>query len=929
MSRRNRVVFVSERGLVDVTDRLPDGAVVSGYSGTSDGAAWLAGRDGLYRMAPGIDTHPVRIGRDRGLPSDSTVGVYSLGTGENVAVTQGGLARIVTGATGVSAEVVARFSEGPVPHGHSALADAAALWVEFGDHVVRYSDGGTRRIESHHDRPGLELGDFRWTAGTTALIRRPLARHLRVPPVELEGGGRARRAALVLVGRDGTVWWAVGEDPDGDGPDHLIRSRDGRAEVVALRRHHAFDRINHLLEDREGSVWIATDQGALQLVPRKVQAVTPRHGLVSGFTTAVTQTPDGAVWAGTWGGGLHRFADGSVTRLGTEDGLPADEIRALLHDGETLWVGTSGGYAAVRDGRVVRAEAGPALRNPWGASREEVRAFTRTADGRLWMGGMEGLFRLEEHRGWVPVRPDLFRTADLWMLHGAVDGSLWVGGAHGLFRLNGAQVRRFGPSDGLDDVFVVSAHEEVDGTLWLGTYRSGLRRWRDGRWTTVSTQHGLHADGVWRMVHDDDGGVWMASDVGVFRVDHERLDAVADALARGERPSAPLAPVVLQEPEGMPSRESNRASPAGWRLGDGRIVFNSQGGLAVLDPREATTPEPLLPVLVDRVLADGQPVGGPTDRTRTVSRGSRHVDLEYFAVSYRAPTQTRYRYRLDGYDQDWRYAGSERRASYTNLPPGRYTFRVQAAKGAGPWAGAETRQALVIPPFFWQRRSTQAAGLLALLALGLLAHRYHVRRALEMERFRLRVAADLHDDVGSSLSSIALLSEMLGRGDTVGRGLEARQLRRIHQAATETMDALRDVIWLTDPRHGDSEELVRRLRSVAGDLLGELPFRFETIEFHSRPLPTTLMRNALLAYKEALHNVVRHADAGHVAIRVSVGRATLRFMVADDGRGFEPAQPGGGYGLGNMRRRARESGGSLDVESGPGGTRVTFAAKIP
>jgi signal transduction histidine kinase len=215
------------------------------------------------------------------------------------------------------------------------------------------------------------------------------------------------------------------------------------------------------------------------------------------------------------------------------------------------------------------------------------------------------------------------------------------------------------------------------------------------------------------------------------------------------------------------------------------------------------------------------------------------------------------------------------------------------------------------------------AGLLAA------AYRYRVRRLLEMERLRLRLASDLHDDVGSNISSIALISDML-RARVRHNDVSERHLQRIHAAAEDTVRALRDIIWLVDPKHDTLADLVRKMRRVRHTLLNGTACTFEVpAPVTPHPLDMDTMRNVFLLYKEALNNIAKHAGAQHVSITVDEQDGRLTLQIQDDGHGFEEAAVKRGHGLANMRRRAQAIGGQIAIESKPGiGTRITFTAKM-
>jgi signal transduction histidine kinase len=486
-------------------------------------------------------------------------------------------------------------------------------------------------------------------------------------------------------------------------------------------------------------------------------------------------------------------------------------------------------------------------------------------------------------------------------------------------------VQSFGATDGLRGQFIAAIHEESDGTLWFSTYEHGLHRYRNGRFAALTAEHGLpHDGGTWSLLEDHLGGIWMSSDRGIIRADRAELHAVADAIEQGAGSPAVLTPILFTEAEGLPSRESNRGAPAGVRLSDNRLVFNNLAGLVVIDPELMATAPPPPNTAIEAVWADGRVL--PIDNSSvTVPAGTKQLAIDFVALSFLAPLQNRHRYRLEGYDEDWVSNGTTRRASYTNLRPGGYTFRVQSASGTGEWSEAEALLELGVTPLLWQSWAVRVPAVLLLAGLAAFAYRYRVQRLLELERLRLRIASDLHDDVGSNLSSIALLSEMLQSHDQLDdRG--RRQLERIHHAAGETIIGLRDIIWLVDPRHDNAADLIRRMRKVTADVLNGAEHEFVVREpIPLRPLDMNFMRNVFLLYKESLTNLAKHAQASRVRVGIAYENSEFVLEIEDDGRGFHADQAQAGHGLGNMRRRAQQAGGRLDIDSAPGnGTRIRF-----
>jgi signal transduction histidine kinase/ligand-binding sensor domain-containing protein len=890
---------------------------------TPDGLMWLGGLAGLLRVKPEAQPGYHHFTTANGLPDNHIFGVFDLPEGHRIVVTFRGAVRMETDAVGG-----VRF----IPWGPpcelfgDVRHDARGLWRfcasgQNGYYTLRFHEGRFTRYQGR--RGTLHLDDF----GLSGELARF---HEGGPARDVEFLARGwsshsvpqRLLAYAMQARDSTRWLVVAEQTNGR--QDLVRQTRAGLETIALRTHFDFRQILHLREDHEGSIWVGTDRGLFQLSRRKIFALTQHHGLGEGFTVPVLQTRDGAVWLGTWGGGLHRFVAGKLDgHFAVSNGLPASHIRALWQAADgTLWVGTAEGFAAIRAGRVVESQR----------LTDEVRAFAVThasrSDTTLWIGTTNQLLR-RTRAVQSEYRPGFWQGRQIWALHTDRAGALWIGAERGLFQLIGDSLRSFGEADGLGSDFIVAIHEEPDGTLWFSSYEHGLYRYRNGRFAALTTREGLHANGIWRMLEDGMGGVWLSSDVGIARVQHARLHAVADAVERGTVPAAPLRPLVFTEAEGTPSRESNRASPGGWRLQDGRLLFNNLVGAVVIDPR-STAEQPRPPAtVVEAVLEDGRAIGPQPGRPATVTAGTKQLSFGFAALSFVTPEQNRYRYRLDGYDETWVEAGTLRRASYTNLPPGRYTFRVQGASATSEWSEPGAVYSFVLTPSLWQSVSLRLAVAVVFVLLAAAAYRYRVTRLLELQRLRLRIASDLHDDVGSNLSSIALLSDML-QGQSRLNDLEQRQLQRINQAAEETIGALRDIIWLVDPKHDDLKDLLHKMRSVAGDLLNGTSHNFAAAEpAHQRPLSMAFMRNTLLIYKEVLHNVARHADASHVSIEIGNGDGMFVLRIRDDGIGFDEARIQPGRGLESMRRRAQHTGGKLEVTSAPGrGTQISFSAKI-
>ena len=410
---------------------------------------------------------------------------------------------------------------------------------------------------------------------------------------------------------------------------------------------------------------------------------------------------------------------------------------------------------------------------------------------------------------------------------------------------------------------------------------------------------------------------------------------------------------------------------------DGHIWVATRNGLATFDPGRVRLDTQPLSATIEQVVVNRQeiplpPAAGPIPRNLdrrskasptpflSSSQGSQgerafksaekylrlppgsgeRVEFHFTAISLVAADRVRFRHRLDGYDTDWSPETDLRLAFYTNLRPGDYRFRVTAANAHGVWNEKESRLNFVILPYFWQTGMFYLGVACATLALGSGAHwrRLTVQRrrqdlkhreALTMEK--ARIAADMHDELGSTLTRIVILGEVAKSqsGDTPQSN---STLDSISQAARDVTSRMRDLVWATNPRNDTLANLVAYLRGQAAAL-------FENTAVHPRldfpsscpeaSVSATFRRNVLLVMKESLHNVLKHARASEVAVQLEIVELSLSLRIRDNGCGFDASAPNRrGNGLGNMEKRIRDLGGEFSLRSAPGqGTMIEF--KVP
>ncbi len=330
------------------------------------------------------------------------------------------------------------------------------------------------------------------------------------------------------------------------------------------------------------------------------------------------------------------------------------------------------------------------------------------------------------------------------------------------------------------------------------------------------------------------------------------------------------------------------------------------------------------PVVLEAVLIEN-------DRCRLrnnirVPPGKENLQFQFTALSLTAPGKVAFRYQLEGFDRGWSEVTPSRTARYPKVGAGKYRFHVVARNNDGVWNETGASVALVVTPFWWETHAFRlaAAGAVILALAGLYRMRQNRRR--ELERLRVRIASDLHDDGGSSLWSITVLSRMLAQRGTLSPE-ERQDVNEIHRISVQTSNAIRDIIWLINPGLDSLQDLLLRMKDFAGVMLRGIEFRLECKGVDTtRRLSLDSRQHLFFFFKEALTNVAKHSQATAVEVQIEHQSGRWRFLIRDNGVGFDPGAATSGNGLKNLRARAAKLGATLEIQSRPGeGTAVILA----
>jgi signal transduction histidine kinase/ligand-binding sensor domain-containing protein len=712
------------------------------------------------------------------------------------------------------------------------------------------------------------------------------------------------------------------------------------------------DWVRCLMEDREHNIWLGTSGGLVILRPRSVAMRNPPDGWQGRPVQAIAQAKDGTIWAATEGAGLYRMMSNSWENFGLNAGLSNLFAWSVLEDSRNrVWAGTWGGgmYQFERTNFVRKfdmAERG-----------EPVIALMEHPAGTLWIGTGTGLIRCTDDK---ILRYSFLGGAaagDVRVLEpGKAADEIWVGTqGRGLGHLVNGQLQTFHRSDGLPSDFILSLYQETDGKLWIGTLDKGICLYENGKFYAITTE-GLPNASIGHIEDDGLGYLWFSSQRGLFRAEKSELVSCA----REKKPQLVVLP--FGKAEGLTTLAGTGGfTPSGFRSADGRLWFPTARGIAVVNPRSVRRNSVAPPVRIEEILADGQQLairnetnahsgGNVPAKFVKLQPGQRQLEVLFAGLSFTSPEGVQFKYKLENLDENWTIGGTRRRVTYPFLPPGNYTFRVIACNSDGLWNDAGDSVGLVVLPYFWQTllfKTTSACAGLALVGgtVYLESRRRHRRkldriaRERELERERARIAQDIHDDLGASLTRISMLSES-ATGDLDDRARAARSLSQIYSTARDLTRAMDEIVWAVNPRHDTLESLTNYIARFAHDFLSAANIRCRLdvpIGVPDLVVRSEIRHNLFLAFKEALNNAVKHSGASEVRVSIQFEPDKITLIVADNGLGFDvnnpPSRvnnrPAGGHGIIGIRSRLEQVGGRMEMESKKDqGTKVVFTLSM-
>jgi ligand-binding sensor domain-containing protein/two-component sensor histidine kinase len=790
--------------------------------------------------------------------------------------------------------------------------------------------------------------------------------------------------SALLEDRDGRVWASTrygglcrvvaDPDPAGSVVGRVYSSNDGLPG----------DWINALLQASDRSLWAASNQALIRFIPTadghefRFRAYAGPQGLPSDGVNSLVEDPSRNLWLGT-DAGVAKLTRSGITAFTEADGFRW--ATAIFKDraGDLYVIGGPASTALINryDGQRFNPIR-PSLAGLAGRANQFSRANLSAMEdraGEWWLTTDRGLYRFPrvsvEHLARTPPK-GIYTTRDgltsneIWRVFEDSRGDIWIGTARGgLSRWNRATeaFRHFHEDDGWPGRYsAVSFAEDRTGAVWIGlSIGGGLVRYREGRFTWLGGADILAAGAIMNLYVDSAAKLWGAiSPGGAFRIDHPEAEhpAVA-AYTTSEGLAGNDSEAVIEDRQGRiylaSARGIDRLNPTTGRIRhytanegallggvgaavqdrDGALWFPYTTGLVRL------VPEPDVPVVPPRVLitgvriaGDAQPISALGEARVTAIQlpaNRNQMQIDFVAPGFSPGDGSRYDYKLEGANELWSALGEQRTINFARLAPGRYRLLVRAVTADGVLSDEPASFAFTILPPVWQRWWFMTLAAISVFLVAYAVYRYRILPLIELERVRTRIAADLHDDIGSSLSQISVLSEVLRTQLGASEGPISSNISLINRVSHEALDSMSDIVWAINPKQDRLSDLVRRMRRNASELLPArgIEFAFHApVVGHDLQLGADTRRQLFLMFKEMINNIVRHSGCARAEVTLKVDGQWIALVTHDDGRGFDPDQASDGNGLVSLRRRARSLGGETVVTSRRGqGT--TVAIRIP
>ncbi|MCG2615902.1 histidine kinase [Terrimonas sp. NA20] len=738
---------------------------------------------------------------------------------------------------------------------------------------------------------------------------------------------------------------------------------------------------NHLLKndlvvetihaDQNGLLWIGTFTDGLYVLDQRHQIIhhllpDRKNPFSIGYLDVLCMAEDqhGGLWIGTDGGGVSYYDKRldnfeTFSRNNLPDHISIEQVRAITTDRENnIWVGTS-----VSGLTFLGKQTTPV------GNYRKIGSLLTDQDGDIWVGTQENGLDLIDARSKKVIRRFL-PGQTIWNMILDPSGNIWVATRNngislvsktkglllhldehsspslaennvralaitpdhklfiafersGIQQLDIARRKLIALPSPIDSIFdgsvLVRSMYLTPKTLWIGTFGNGLLAFRltDGKVTAITESQGLRNNTIYGILPDQDGGIWLSTNKGLCRL---RLADPPEEVRRSDM-------YFFSMEDGLQSNEFNTG--AHHRSPDGTLFFGGIAGLTRFHPAGLSTGGRPANVIITDVQAEGETLHTDTliiyKKTLKLPYKQNSLSFTFAAPDVLSAGRLHYSYQLVGFDKDWIDAGTRNYAAYTHLPAGKYRFRVKASRDLSTEPSQITSLEIIIKPPFWQ-----TVWFISLCGLCIAAslyglYRNRISQLIRLQKVRNRIASDLHDDIGSALTHINILSELSKTGIDP-KSETSLFLNRISEEVTTSGQALDDIVWSINSNNDTMEQMVARMRRYVAEVfetnIDHFSLEFDD-RFAHRKLNMEQRRDFFLLFKELINNTYKHARASKVDIRIWIEKNRLNMYISDNGCGFDKTIETSRNGLKNMQARTEKWSGSFTINTQPGKGTIT------
>ncbi len=942
-------------------DGLPQSSV-NDIIQTKDGYIWLATFGGLVRFDGHSFTNFNRS-NSTGLVSDRILSLHEAGTGKIWLSTESGFTEYHDGkfrshqikntgriiapkrvvedkakrlwalADGIpyfyNGEV---FIEKEIIEGeelvHKALDDTMGVFLAFKDKIMRTLGDSIVLIKKFDSILGSEIIDikeFPKNSGTTyiATARDGLVKYedKELTFYNVNDGLTSNFIKRLYIDQDGAFWVTT--------YNGISKWNRGRFEV--------FDPVNvdyeinytKIFKDNEGSYWLGTlGEGMFSAKPAIIKTIGKEEGFENDIMLSLSQLSDGRSLFSTNCGGIYEWNKGSLTHSVVNTHLPNLCVWSIIEDSQKrVWFGAEELYRINSSDLAIPGEE---ITSEDGFDGYGIFSMVEDSDQNLWIGALNGLFKYDGVRyKHLSVEDGLFNN-DVRTIYEDSKGVLWIGTIAGLNKIINEKITRISlksvpQKNEKNEPYIRAIYEGNEGEMWMGSYGSGLFRLKDGEVCNITTKDGLFDNIVSHLVKDENENFWMGSNRGIFRMPISSATAFCDGKSNSVKSFS------YGEQDGMISIETNGGfQPNVIQDSSGHIYFPTVGGVAVVSTRDVKINDLKPPVYIENIRGIEDDI--PLTNAVELSHDQSFIEIKYTAINFNKPEETRFRYKLEGLNDNWIDVGNRRQALYSKIPPGQYTFNVIASNSDGVWNEKGATLGIIVKPPFWQTNWFYGIVGLLFLTSGPAVYYYRVKQLKKenekqkkfseqlidfQEVERRRIASELHDGLGQQILVIKNRAE-LARKQASNSNVLNEQLDEIIKSAVSSISDVRNISHALRPIHLEKFGLTDAITDLCDQLK-----QVSSIEwsYHIEDIDDVFPKEKEISFyrvvQEAIHNILKHSSADEASVMIRLDKKAINVLIWDNGKGFSTKQDNYNEGLGflGMKERMKTLGGTMEIES--------------